>query len=222
MLRKPLGQLGPCGPRPGLRGRASSIQNGSGGKAAHALPMRERLDCPSQKASVLAICALGDRADPVMRAYIATPDSRSRTRQAGSKPDTFGADFRLPGPLPSASGPAAPWPDPPSPRALLCMDSASRVAAASRGPAASPAPGHPLRPRHPVCRRHPCTRGHHHRPATLSAWTRHPPPPPSLSAPPRCPRPLAVRPPIVHHLPHWRIIENYIDPYRLSRSGLVL
>jgi hypothetical protein len=59
MLRRPLGQLGPCGPRPGLRGRTSSIPNGSGGKAAHALPMRERLDCPSQKASVLAICALG-------------------------------------------------------------------------------------------------------------------------------------------------------------------
>jgi len=97
MLRKPLGQLGPCGPRPGLRGRASSIPNGSGGKAAHALPMRERLDCPSQKASVLAICALGDRADPVIRAYIATPHPRSRTRRAGSKPDTFGADFRLPG-----------------------------------------------------------------------------------------------------------------------------
>jgi len=216
MLRKPLGQLGPCGPRSGLRGRASSIQNGSGGKAAHALPMRERLDCPSQKASVLAICALGDRADPVMRAYIATPDSRSRTRQAGSKPDTFGADFRLPGPLPSASGPAAPWPDPPSPRALLCMDSASRVAAASRGPAASGVPAASLHPGPPppacdaLCVDSPSPAS----PLAVRA--------PSLSAPPRCPRPLAVRPPIVHHLPHWRIIENYIDPYRLSRSGLVL
>ncbi len=37
----------------------------------------------------------GDRADPVIRAYIATPVSGSRTRRAGSKPDTFGADFPL-------------------------------------------------------------------------------------------------------------------------------
>ena len=35
----------------------------------------------------------GDRADPVIRAYLATPVSGSHTRRAGSKPDTFGPDF---------------------------------------------------------------------------------------------------------------------------------
>ena len=55
----------------------------SGGKATHAVPVRVRLGCPSQQASVLAIFAWGDRADPVTRAYIATPDWGSRTRRVG-------------------------------------------------------------------------------------------------------------------------------------------
>ena len=41
---------------------------------------------------MLAIYAWGDRADPVNRAYIATPISRPRTRRTGSKAGTFRPD----------------------------------------------------------------------------------------------------------------------------------
>jgi len=195
-------------------------------------PCARGLTAPRRRPPYWRSVPWGDRADPVIRAYIATPDSRSRTRRAGSKPDTFGADFRWPG-----STAVSFWTRRPLPGTAVSLHPSLRgfsipwVRGIPWARASSPAPGASLARGIPwargivPCARGivPCARGIVPR-AQASPGPGAPPPSACaalcLDSPsPACP--LAVGPRTVHHLSHWRIIENYIDPSRLSRSGLI-